>query len=358
MSAEPLTDTPARALLYGATGYTGRLITRFASNFGIQPILAGRDAQRTRAIAEQYGFESRSFALDDPSDIRKSLDGVRVVLNCAGPFSRTAPPLVDACIGRGVHYIDITGEIDVFEALAARDAEAREAGVLLLPGAGFDVVPSDCLAAWLKQRLPSATRLMLGIVGSGGLSRGTLSTMIEQLDRAGRVRRDGRIIDVPAAWRTRNIDFGRGTRPAVTIPWGDVSTAFHSTGIPNIEVYAAASSTQIRLMKLAAHFHFVTRQRWFKRLAQRIVRARVYGPGEADFAHGSSAVWGRVEDDAGNSAEARIEGPEGYWLTAHTALLILRRVLAGDFQPGFKTPSLLYGPDLVLEVPGTRRVDL
>lgn len=346
------------ALLYGATGYTGRLIARFAAQFGVQPILAGRSADAVRAVADEYGLGHRSFSLDDPTAIRRSLEGVTAVLHCAGPFSQTSRPMADACIAEGVHYIDITGEIEVFEALASRDEEARAAGVMLLPGAGFDVVPSDCLAVYLKQRLPSAKRIMLGIVGSGGLSRGTLSTMIEQIDRGGRVRRDGRIISVPPAWKTRLIDFGRGPRPAVTIPWGDVATAFHSTGIPNIEVYAAGSPTQIRLMKLGAHFAIIARQRWFKSLATKLIRARIYGPTDHDRARGSSAVWGRVEDDEGNSAEARIEGPEGYWLTAQTALLILRRVLDGDFAAGFQTPGRRYGADFVLEVQGTTRVDL
>ena len=159
------------------------------------------------------------------------LNDVTAVLNCAGPFSRTARPMADACLRCRVHYIDVTGEIPVFEALAARDREARAAGVMLLPGAGFDVVPSDCLAAHLKRRLPSATRLALGFQPGGGVSCGTAATMMaENLDRGGAIRCGGVLRPVPAAWRTRSIDFGRGPVTAMTIPWGDVSTAYHSTG--------------------------------------------------------------------------------------------------------------------------------
>ena len=346
------------ALLYGATGYTGRLITRIAAQYNLRPILAGRNAAGVGSAAAKHGLDHRVFSLDDPARIRASLDGVDAVLHCAGPFSKTSRAMADACIARGIHYIDITGEIEVFEALAMRDAEARAAGVMLLPGAGFDVVPSDCLSAYLKQQLPSATRLMLGILGTGGLSRGTIGTMIEHMDRGGRVRREGRILPVPAAWKTRQIDFGRGPRPAVTIPWGDVSTAWYSTRIPNIEVYAAASGAQLRMMKLASRFDFITRARWFKQVAQRIVRARIYGPSEETMKHAISCVWGRVEDDDGRSAEARITGPEGYLLTAHSALIILQRVLSGDVHPGFQTPSLAFGHDLVLSIPGTTRIDL
>src|SRR3712207_3296995 len=145
--------------------------------------------------------------------------------------------MAEACLSAGVHYLDITGEIGVFEALAARDAQARAAGVMLMPGVGFDVVPTDCLAAHLKRRLPSATRLALGFEAAGRLSRGTARTVIENLGAGGLVRQGGELKRVPAAWRTRVIDFGAGPRTAMTIPWGGVVTAYHSTGIPTIEVY-------------------------------------------------------------------------------------------------------------------------
>src|SRR6187402_1304471 len=111
--------------------------------------------------------------------------------------------MVDACLAERVPYLDITGEIAVFEAAAARDAEAKAAGVVLLPGAGFDVVPSDCLAAHLKRRLPSATSLALAFQVLGGVSRGTATTAVENLARGGMVRRAGKLVAVPAAYKTR-----------------------------------------------------------------------------------------------------------------------------------------------------------
>src|SRR5262249_28979314 len=147
--------------------------------------------------------------------VLEGIRGVTVVLHCAGPFSRTARPMVDACLQTGSHYLDVTGEEEVFEALAARSGEARAAGVMLLPGSGFDVVPSDCLAAHLKRRLPSATHLALGFLGGAGMSRGTLTTIVENLSAGGLVRRDGMLTHVPAAWKTRVIDFGTGPRKAI-----------------------------------------------------------------------------------------------------------------------------------------------
>ncbi len=138
--------------------------------------------------------------------------------------------------GMGAHYLDITAEIDVFEGLLARDAEAMRAGVTLMPGVGFDVVPSDCLAAHLKRKLPDATHLTIYLTAGFNASRGSLKTMIEGIADGVRARRNGRLVTL-ARPDTGSCNFGKGLRPTIQIPWGDLSTAFHSTGIPNIEVH-------------------------------------------------------------------------------------------------------------------------
>jgi len=346
------------ALVYGATGYTGRLIARLAPEYGVHPVLGGRDAVAVAELGHALGLEHRAFSLDDPVRVRRALEGIDVVLNCAGPFAHTWKPVARACLDRGAHYLDITGEIEVFEALADLDARASRAGAMLLPGVGFDVVPTDCLAAHLKRRLPSARRLLLGVLGSGRLSRGTATTMVENWDRGGMIRRAGRVVRVPAAWRTREIDFGRGPKAAVTIPWGDVSTAWRSTGIPDIEVYAAAPRPARMGMRATRPLGGIMGKRTVKEAAKWLIQRAPPGPSEAQLADGFSVVWGRVEDDAGRSVEARIHGPNGYLLTARAALHILRRVLEGEVRPGFATPSLAYGPELVLEIDGVNRTDL
>jgi short subunit dehydrogenase-like uncharacterized protein len=344
------------ALLYGATGYTGQLIARLAAARGLSLVLAARDGRRLGRLATELGGDQRTFGLEDPDEVRNGIGDASVVLNCAGPFIHTWRPLTAACIDRGAHYIDITGEIDVFEGIAAAGPTAAAAGVMLLPGAGFDVVASDCLAVHLAARLPGATRLLLAIRGSGPMSRGTASTVIESQDRGGVIRRGGALIRVPAAWRTRSIDFGDGRpRPAVTIPWGDVATAYHSTGIGDIEVYAAAPPRLLRALRLSRRLRWLLRRRAVKSLQRRLLKSRPAGPSQEELAGGMSRVWGRVEDAAGHSAESVLLGPNGYLLTAHTALLILQRALAGGAVPGFHTPAEAYGADLILEVPGTER---
>lgn len=344
-------------LLYGSTGYTGRLIASVAGDYNIQPILAGRDAIALAAQAQQLGLPYRVFSLENPAQIDASLQGVRVVLHSAGPFIHTSKPMADACIRNGVHYVDITGEIEVFESLAARDAEARAANVMLLPGAGFDVVPSDCLAAHLKRRLPSATMLTLAIHGTGRLSRGTANTMVEHQSRGGMIRKNGKLTPVPAGWKTRTVDFGIARYSAITIPWGDVATAFYSTGIGNIEVYAAAPARLQKALRLSRYLKWLLQMPFMKSLRQRRIKKGPAGPDEKELHQGKSIVWGRVEDDAGNSAEARVSGPNGYMLTAHSSLIIVGKILQSNAPVGFMTPSLAYGPDLVLEVPGVTRTD-
>jgi short subunit dehydrogenase-like uncharacterized protein len=347
----------AAFLLYGATGYTARLILARCLERGLRPILAGR-SETVREIASAHGLEARIAGLDDPASLRAALGGVTAVLHCAGPFSRTSGPMVDACLAAGVHYLDITGEIGVFEGLAARHEEARSRGVMLLPGTGFDVVPSDCLAAHLKQRLPSATSLLLAFQSSGGLSRGTATTMVENISRGGAVRRGGRIVPVPAGWKTIAVDLGRGPVSVTTIPWGDVATAWHSTGIPDIEVYTRMTPGMRMALKASRYLGWLLSSAPVQRMLKAKVRSGAPGPDEAARDRGVSRLYGEVRDGTGGRARARLEGPEGYTMTARTAVAAVERVMSGGATPGFRTPSLAFGADFILSIEGVTRSDL
>jgi short subunit dehydrogenase-like uncharacterized protein len=266
--------------------------------------------------------------------------------------------MAEACLRTGRHYLDITGEIAVFEAMAARDRQAREAGVMLLPGVGFDVVPSDCLAAHLKRRLPSATTLTLAFMGLGGVSRGTLTTMAENAGEGGAVRRGGRIQRVPGAYRSMEVDFGRGPVTVTTIPWGDVSTAFHSTGIPVIEVYTRIPGRQVRVMRATRRLGWLMGSAPVQAMMKRAIRKGPPGPTPEQRAKGVSLLWGRVEDADGRRAVSRLRTPEGYTLTARTSVEAVRRVLAGEAPAGFQTPSRAYGADWILQFDGVEREDV
>lgn len=346
-------------LIYGSTGYTGRLIVGEALARGLRPVLSGRSADALRAQAEPLGLEWRRADIDNAASLDTAIAGATVVLHCAGPFAHTWRAMSDACLRNRTHYLDITGEIAVFEGLARRDSEARTAGIMLLPGSGFDVVPSDCLAAHLARRLPDATHLSLGFLASGGASRGTLLTMVEGLGYPGAVRRNGKIITVPPAWRTRRIDFGDGQlRDATTIPWGDVSTAFHSTGIPDIEVYMTTSPGMRRAMVASRWVGPVLRSGPVRRWAAARVRRGPAGPSDAARERGTSLLWGEVVAAGGRRAESRLRTASGYSLTAQTAVHLAGKALAGEAPAGFQTPSRAYGTDVILDIPGVTRTDV
>jgi short subunit dehydrogenase-like uncharacterized protein len=345
-------------LLYGVTGYTGRLILAQCVARGLRPVLSGRDAAAVDAIAKEHGLEARPASLGDHDALDRALTGIEVVLHCAGPFSLTAAPMVEACLRRRAHYLDITGEIEVFEMMANADVPARAAGITLLPGVGFDVVPSDCLSMHLKERLPKATSLTLAFTSGGGLSHGTALTMAKNVGSGGAVRRAGRIVRVPAGWHTREIDFGDKVRHCVTIPWGDVSTAFHSTGIPDITVYTAVTRGAARGLKLSRYVAPLLATSPAQALMRRAIDRRPAGPGPERRAAAVSRLWGEAEDAAGNAVRARITAPEGYTLTSLTAVAAAERCLAGGVGIGFQTPSKAFGSGFVLDIPGVERADL
>lgn len=346
----------SRFLIYGANGYTGELITRMAAERGLKPILAGRSEPKVAELAAKYGFEHRTFSLDDTAKLDAALQEVDMVLHCAGPFSITSMPMVKACLRNKKHYTDITGEISVFETCAAMGKKAEEAGVMVMPGVGFDVVPSDCLAMHLKDRLPTATHLSLAFYGMGRISHGTQATMTMNVGKGGAIRKDGKITSVPAAWKTQEIDFGATKKMGVTIPWGDVSTAYHSTGIPNIEVFTVVPPSAVKMMKMSRYLGWLLATAPVQKYLQSKIPAG--GPGDAEREKGKTLMWGKASDADGNSVESRQQGPEGYTLTAIAALNIAEKILAGNFTPGYQTPAKAYGADLVLEIDSVDRQDV
>lgn len=350
---------PPTFLLYGSYGYTGSLIAQLAVQRGLRPTLAGRDPEKLRIQALDLGLDHRPFTLDNPAQVTDILRDYPLVMHCAGPFSHTSQPMAQACLRTGAHYLDITGEITVFETLTGLDKLAQQANVMLLPGVGFDVVPTDCLALYLKNRLPSATHLALGLLTVGGaLSRGTALTGLERLNGWGAVRHQGKITPVPLGHKIRNFDFGRGPRPATAIPWGDVSTAWYSTGIPNIGVYNANFGRMGYLLRMAWIIGPILQTKWVSGALKNYVRANFKGPTQEQNKKGIVLVSGEAKDAEGRIVRARLQTPEAYQTTALTALAAVEKVLAGGAKPGFQTPAKAFGADFILEIEGVKREDV
>lgn len=346
-------------MLYGANGYTGRLAAQFAKSRGQAPILAGRNQAAVQALAQELGLESRVFGLESARDVAQQLADCAAVLHCAGPFIRTVDVMAEACLAARVHYLDITGEIPVFQALQARDAQARAAGVLLLPGVGFDIVPTDSVAVRLRRLLPDADSLELAFYGLGSASGGTSKSALAQAPAGGKIRRDGALVAIPHLDRSRNVRFDRDLeKTCYSIPWGDVFTAYYSAGFANIIVYThmpAASAAVTRMFRPALG---LLRIDAIRGLAERAIDAFVSGPDAALRESGGMWVWGAAATPDGRRAEVRLRTREGYSFTAESAVLAVERVMAGPITPGFQTAGRLFGEDFVLETRGAEYISL
>lgn len=350
----PNPNPDANWLIYGANGYTGSLIAEEAARRGYRPRLAGRNREAIAALATRLQTSSSPCDLQDAQSLRAAVAGCRLVLHCAGPFSETSRPMLDACLAEGAHYLDITGEIDVFAACHARSAEAVERGICVVPGVGFDVVPTDGVAARLKEALPEATSLVLAFEASGGPSVGTAKTSVAGLARGGRVRRGGAMVEVPLAFKTRAFMRGDKPRLAMTIPWGDVFTAYVTTGIPDIEVYMTASESTIASVRRLNWVRPLLRLGVVTRFLQRRTAASVKAPSAEKRARTKCYVWGEASTSSGGKARIEIETPNGYDLTVTASLGVVERLLdsATPPRPGYSTPSQIMGSRYALSLPG------
>jgi short subunit dehydrogenase-like uncharacterized protein len=346
-------------MIYGANGYTGELIAREAKRQGKTPILAGRSAAKIIALARQLNLPSTAFRIEVPSEIVAALRGVRLVLNCAGPFSKTADPLMRACLAAKAHYLDIAGEIDVLEGAHRFDADAKAAGVVLCPGAGFDVVPTDCIALMLKKALPKATELALGFEFSGRqMSAGTAKTLVEGLGKSGKIRRAGRIVDCPLGRGLRRIDFGRGAKLAMPIPWGDVASAFYTTGVPDITVFTPISPLSLAIARLTNAAGPILQSPRFQTWLIKKIEKNTRGPDVSTRNANPSWVWGEAKDAHGRSQTIRIVTLNSYSLTVFSTLALAQQLMSNACPSGCWTPAGLIGENFVLSLPGTSKLDL
>ena len=347
---------PRQFLLYGANGYTGRLIASLAEKYGLQPILAGRNENEIRLLADQLKYPCRIADLDNKEQLRKILQDTPLVLHAAGPFQRTAKPMIEACLQTNTHYLDITGEIPVFEMAKLYHNAAVKSGIMIMPGVGFDVVPTDCLSLFLKNILPDANQLTLAFASvGGGLSHGTAITMAESLGEGSAARIDGEIVRTALGHKGMWVDFGTKKIFVMSIPWGDVSTAYHTTGIKNIETFTGIAPHLYKLLKLQPLFNWALKTSAIRNYLKKKINQRPAGPSDEARLKGKSLVWGEVQNQAGKITQARLSGPDGYTLTAHSSLIVTQKVLSGHFQKGYQTPASAYGADLIMEVPGVTR---
>jgi short subunit dehydrogenase-like uncharacterized protein len=346
-----------RLLVYGATGYTGRLLAELAKQRGLAPIVAGRSRAKLEAVATRLGLEARVASVDDAAALAEMLRDVACVISSAGPFAQTARQMFDACITAGAHYLDVSGEIDVFASAEAADARARSAGVMLLPGIGFDVVPSDCLAAHVAARTGEPRVVRIALAAGGTPTHGTAKTALATLGTPLRVRRGGRLVSLPSGSLVRAFDFGHGPVRCVAVPMADVVSAARSTGAPDVEVYMRGGAALRLGLRAARRLGPVLSSGVVQRALGRWIERLPEGPSEEERLGTRAIVVAEAEGPA-RVARARLETPSGYETTRLAGVEAARRILAGEAKPGFQTPATAFGADFVLGLPDVKREDL
>jgi short subunit dehydrogenase-like uncharacterized protein len=350
-------------MIYGANGYTGALIAEAAAKRGLKPLLAGRSADKLAPLAARLGLQFVSFSLSDAREAQRALAGLELVLHCAGPFVDTAEPMQRACLAARTSYLDITGEVPVFEAGYKLHEEALRQGIALISGVGFDVVPTDCLARYVVNKLPAARELEIAFAGLGATSPGTAKSMVDGAFAGGVARRAGRLVSMPFGKGGRSVRFADKERPVLPIPWGDLASAYRSTGVPDITTYMAFPR---RLAKQAALAWPVSAAAQpmlkllgkspLRGLVQSAIDKRIEGPSERARSRAKSQVWASVRGAGGVSAQAWLTTLDGYTFTIESSLLAVERVLRAR-PVGALTPAQAFGADFVLDVPSTQRFD-
>lgn len=350
-------------LIYGATGTTGRLVVERALAHGQRPIVAGRDAVAVQALADQYGLESAIVSLDDRAGLEAALRRSSRVLHTAGPFSRTAASMLDACLATATPYLDMSGEVDSVAATLAHDEAARRHKIPLIAGAGFGVTAGDCIAAHVARRYPRATRLRIGIdVHNGRRSAGAAVSTLDVLGDGGAWIESGRLVRGPLAHDRFRATLGERPQTFIAAPLAEAVAAFQTTGIADV----VAGVPVPRLVAPVVRWLSPILRALVRRPAiRRLVARRGQAPAADTAAENSTAaepapirsrVWARAADDQGGAASV-LEMGEGYAFAAEAIVLaaqaVGQRPLAGAF-----TPASAFGPDFVLQILGVKRRDL
>lgn len=346
-----------KLMIYGATGYSGRLIAQEAIKRGMKPILAGRSVNRLKLISDETGLEYRVFDMNDPEIIDKALRDIDIIINSAGPFSMTAVPVVESCLRTETHYLDIAGEINDFEMLAGYDSEARKKNIMIMPGTGYDVVPSDCLSLYLSKKISNPEKLIICMSALRTMSHGTFKTGIEGIQHGNRIRKDGRIIKRKMI-KFRRADFGDRRKLCISFSWGDVSTAYYTTGIGNIENFIELTPGNLLIVFINQYLGWFYGTPFMQKLLMKHADKKTEGPSEEKRNSDKAVFVATVEGKDGSSVSARLTTPEGYKLTYLACVHIAEKVLTGKIKNGFYTPALFFGQDLIMEIEGVSRADL
>lgn len=337
-----MADREFEILLYGATGFTGKLTALELARRGRRFAVAGRDRAKLESLRSRIEPrpEAIAVAVDDAEGLRRACARASVVLSCAGPFAVFGRPVQDAALAAGTHFIDVTGEQGYMLDTWRRNDEARAAGVVLLNAAGFDVVPTD-LCAWLACRgIDAPEQVDIAFAASGGrLSHGTMKSILGILEAGCLCYEDGRWVTEPLGHHARDVPFPLplGPRRVVSVPIGDAATAPRTTGARNVRVYVAAGRAIGRLLPLFGRAAPAIARGPVRRLLETLVDSSPEGPSDSERAATKFTIWSEALSREGHRQFATISGRDPYGFTA-----VASAYLAGKMaEPGYNRSGSL-----------------
>jgi len=331
-------DKPKNKLLiYGATGYTGRLISQRAKDLNLDFVIAGRSSNDLASLAAALGVEFYTFPVENQDAWKNALEDVNCLINAAGPFKETAVHTIEACIENGVHYLDISAELDSYQLAESLDLAAKEAGVMLISGAGM-FVSYDALALHTALRVESPQKLSVAFRHFGGFSRGSVKSSKNIIDIGMLFREAGEV----KSWKDpqpKSFDFGNGEEECLPTPLGGIILSFKSTGIPNIDEY-------FQLKLPAAGMPALD------------IDSLPDGPTEEERAEGRTKLSAEVTGADGRVVRSIVDAPSGYTLTPLSVVAVACRVLNGKFKSGYQSPASAFGESIINDIPDTSITDL
>jgi short subunit dehydrogenase-like uncharacterized protein len=336
----------ARIVVFGATGYTGRLTAEALVARGEHPVLAARSPGKLEALARELGGLDTAVAdVAQPESVRALVQRGDVLVATVGPFMRYGRAAVEAAVTAGAHYIDSTGEPPFIREVFERyGAAAARSGAALLTAMGYDFVPGNLAGALaLEQAGPAAVRVDTGYynVGGGdnGMSGGTRASLAGVLLEPAFAWRDGRIVTERSARRVRTFDVEGRQLPAVSVGASDhFGLPPLAPGLREVNAYLGWFGPMSRPMQvgsaLGAAVAAVPGTRALaQRVTARFVRGSTGGPSAEERAQVRSHIVAVAYDHSGRElAEVHVTGVDGYTYTGAILAWSAARAAAGELH--------------------------
>jgi len=370
-------------MLYGATGYSGGLIAgeanrlQRANAIGFRMVLAARNRLALSAMAKAHGMEARAFALNDRDRVVRELEGIDVVLNAAGPFAATAPRLATAALEKRCHYVDLNGEIDVYQSLDDLAPHAYDRNVCMVCSAGFTAAASGLLLEEalraVKTRYPSVAKLgaiRFSMSSPRAFSRGSVNTMWRSLREQVTVVRDigggshkAVLWHSPVAKLERSADFTPPGRKAATVehetsplknPHRRIVMAANLVDTLTARLTASRNGMPVRDIESYVEVGDATRLGYplanlgtpaltspiVRKLAALAIDTLPEGPSRQERERERQMLLLTIEDPMQRPLiDWCLSTPNAYDFSARVALEIAQKAVVGSPQRGWKTPG-------------------